>query len=183
MPCRRVYEGPVEITDARISCPTDDQVRFFTRTQGWTSGVTVFSQETGAAEPQWSDQHDLKTYKFGACGDFDMLQLELQTGLERSPGPDDEAWEANLSTAFSCAQNSDGTWVNHGDPSGGGIMTYLVRAYDVDGTFASCMVFGHDPAGLVSGKYTRVLDPDRPEELENCKVGTYTESKGKEPKK
>lgn len=177
-PCRRVYDGPVEIEEALITCETPTEVRFYARTRGWTSGITVFSQETGATGVQWADQHDLQTFKFGACQDFDMLERELRTGLPRAPGAKDEMWEVNQSTVFSCEQREDGTFVNHGDGSDSATMTYLLRAYAVDGSLASCLVFGHDPDGLLAGTYSRVLDPARPEELKQCIKGVTTGSKG-----
>lgn len=182
-PCRRVYQGPVEIEEASVTCPSDEEVRFFVQTRGWTSGVTVFSQETGSKGVQWADQHDLETFKFGVCQDFDMLEQELRTGLPRTPGKGEEQWVANESTAFSCAQTDEGEFINHGGEKGG-VMTYLVRAYAVDGSLASCMVFGHDPDGLLDETYTRVADPERPEELKDCIKGVYdsTTKKGKTKK-
>ena len=38
------------------------------------------------------------------------------------------------------------------------------------GVLADCMVFGHDPAGLLAGTYPRVTDPVRPAELVGCTV-------------
>ena len=166
--CRMVYEGPVQIEEASVTCLSDNRVRFFVETRGWTSSVTVFSQETGNPGTQWADQHDLTTFKFGQCQDFDQLQQELVTGVDQS------VWEPNVSTRFSCEQSDDKSFVHHGDPEDGGIMTYLVRAYATDGTLADCMVFGHDPVALVEGTADRVVDPERPEELENCVVGEYT---------
>ena len=170
-PCRRVYDGRIRIQEATVTCVTDQQVRFFVDVRGWTSGAIVFSQETGTAGTQWADEHDLDTFRFGACQDFDHLERELATGLNEN------AWVPNLSTAFSCEQEDDDSWVHHGDPDVDGVMSYVVRAYAPDGSLADCLAFGHDPEGLLAGTYTRATEPTRPEELEGCRIaGSTTES-------
>lgn len=175
-PCSRLYDGPVAIEEALVACE-DSELRYYVRTMGWTSGVTIFAQETAAKGVQWADQHDLTTFKFGVCQDFDMLDLELTTSV----GPTE--WTPNESTAFSCEVDDDGNYIHHGDPKTGGNMTYLVRAYAVDGSLASCMVFGHDPKGLLAGTYKRSLEPDRPTDLKSCVVGAYTTTGTKKTEK
>ena len=167
--CPRPYDGPVRITEARVSCESDDTVRFYARTQGWTSEVTLFAQETGVDGAQRAEQHELVSFKFGACEDFDLLENQVTTG---SP-----MWEPNITSEFSCEQNDDGSYVNFGDPETGGVMSYIMRAYTVDGEFASCLAFGHDPQGLLDGDYddrrAGGVGPDRPDELSSCTIGEY----------
>lgn len=169
--CESVYEGPVVIDEVRVVCTAEDRLRFFVSTIGWTSDATVFSQATGTAGKQLADEHDVATFKHGACRDWDRLEQKLTTGVKVS------AWEPNVSSPLSCSPGDD---ASHANPA---VMTYVVRAYDLDGNLADCMALGHDPEGLLDGTHTGTYTPTHPEELKLCAKGLKgTDSKGEKKK-
>ena len=169
--CQRPYDGPTRIQEALVQCTSDTQARFSLRTQGWTSGATVTSILTDGGEGSFaSDVHDLESFKFGACQDFDLLQRHVATGAPAGTA------ETNVSTEFSCETNDDGSYVNLGDPETGGVMTYVVVAYDIEGYLADCLAFGADAAALVAGELGAPDIPSVPAEvLSACTVGVYVD--------
>ena len=152
-----LYTGPVLIERADVTCIDASTARYTVQTVGWTFGGLVFAQQTGASGTQWSDEHDLRSIAFDECGTWDHLERVLDTdaGIDR--------WAVNSSTVFSCdALETDGT------------ATFAARVYDLDDNFADCLVWGHDPRGLVDGAHDRVNEPTAASELDHCVEATST---------
>jgi len=144
--CEDFYEGPVSIDQVSVDCE-GSRVTFGAETVGWTDGGYVFSQETGNQEPQWSDEHDLESVEYDECGAWDRLEQTIRDGSTLSDPLND--WARNESSVFRCG-------AHYGDSN---VMTYAFVVKDVDGEVASCVVFGDDPQGLISGRYERVNEP------------------------
>jgi hypothetical protein len=140
------YTGPVTIETASVDC-NGNTVRFSAETNGWTDGGWVFSQETGNTEAQWSDQHDLVSDEYDACGAWDRLEREIQDGSTLNDPLDD--WQENVSSVFTCD-------AHYNDSN---VMSYAFAVVDIDGAFADCVAYGDDPDGLVNNNYDRVNDP------------------------
>ncbi len=52
-----------------------------------------------------------------------------------------------------------------------GMMTFVVRVYEIDGSFADCATWGHDPASVIDGSYAPAADDNGvtdPSELTSC---------------
>ena len=158
--CPEIYTGPTLVQLTQVSCLDNSTVRFYVETDGWTGDGLWFSQETGNAEPQWADEHDILSFEFDDCGFWDHLEQELTTGAGVSD------WSVNQSTVFSCEPNV------HFD--GSGVMSYAARVYDIDGNFADCLAWGHDPQGMIDGDYSRANEPTAASELDSCEIGVPT---------
>ncbi|HHO53450.1 MAG TPA: hypothetical protein ENK18_21905 [Deltaproteobacteria bacterium] len=160
--CPTPFTGPILIVEAGITCDDANTVTFTATTDGLTSGGLIFSQETGNAEPQWADEHDLESIDWDEnCGSYDNLARTLTTGA----GVND--WQVNQSTVFRCDDDGAGNPYHHNAD----VMSYAFRVYDFDNVMADCIIGGDDPTGMVNGTYNRVNDPVNPGELASCDVG------------
>jgi len=127
--CPTTFSGPVTVQEASASC-TGDVVTIDVLTEGWTSGGTVYQiQSTVDA---WADEHDLESYEYDPCGEYDRLARELATTTTLPT-------VRNESTLFACASYSDGT------------MTWAVAVTDLNGDMADCLAWGDDPQGVIDG--------------------------------
>lgn len=163
-PAADVYNGPISIDIASADCD-GDQLTYYVKTIGWTDGGYVFSQETGNTDDpyaQWADEHDLVSFNFGACEDFDELRRTVSdvTTLSDPLGQ----VQRNESTLFNCDSN-----VHIGN---GRVMTYAFAVVDVTGAFADCIVYGDDPEGLKNDDFDRASDPTF--DAGQCTLGTNT---------
>ena len=151
------YDGPTTIQEATVQCVGDDS-RFYARTEGWTADGLVFSQETANPEPQWADEHELRSFEFEPCGFGDELEEILSGGA----GTGD--WIPGVSSVFTCADHHD---------SPEAVMTYAFFVWDPEGNPADCLAFGHDPQGMATAVYDRVSDPSF--DVATCSQGATTQ--------
>ena len=120
----------------------------------------------------------------GATDQFGLLNI-WETGA-----PDASAWNeehdlvdgnillTQVSSAGDVGDNGDGTGTSlFGCGTGEQFdldettLTYAVRIYDVDGNFADCIAFGHEPSTVSGGTYTTIGgNPSAPAELEGCRT-------------
>ncbi len=136
------YTGPVVLEVASVTCPTVDEVALEVVTAGWTSDGTVYMVETGAPTP-WDEEHDVRSVEFDPCGSFDVLAGALKPGD---------------TSAFTCEQHAGNT------------LSYAARVYDIDGNFADCVAWGHDPQAIVDGSILEdcINCPAQREQLQMC---------------
>jgi hypothetical protein len=157
-----VFTGPVLITDYSATCDGDGNARYYVETQGWTANGRLFAQETeNDPAGQWSDNHDLISYEFDECQEWDHLEAVLTTGASTTD------WETNVSTVFTCA--------GHIDPVApdAPVMSYAAQVDDLDGNAAHCVAWGQDPQGMIDDTAgTRINDPGF--DLSGCEIGTAT---------
>ncbi len=145
-------EAPM-IEDAFVTCDDKNLVTFTIETIGESPvAASVFSQETGNAEPNYADE-----FEFDTTGVLSDLELTLETDAD-SPGAD--------RTIFTCPRH-------HGNPEG--VMTYAYRVYDSLGGLADCVIQGDDPDALQNDLLDRVNDPSDADELIDCDLrpGVY----------
>jgi hypothetical protein len=142
------YDGPLVLMFTSVSCGEGDRVRLYAETAGWTDGGSALLVETssGDAAPR-SEAHELVSVSFDPRGRWDELERILAPG----------AWEPGESTAFACPEARDLER-----------MTFAFAVVDLDGRFADCLAFGHDPEGLVAGAYETVRVPFDPVD---CGIG------------
>lgn len=158
--CANFYDGPISIDVATVTCD-GHEVTYYAETTGWTDGGYVFTQETGNTEPQYSDEHDLESFDYDACGEWDHLRRRLQDRDTMSDPIND--WQRNVSTVFDCDDH-------FGDPN---VITYAFAVVDLDGNEAACIVYGDDPEGMINGDYQRV-DAQPSFDLNQCVRGVNT---------
>lgn len=138
--CETTYSGPVLVDTAEVSCSGTD-VTIDVQTMGWTSSGRLHQRDNGDT-PYWSDNHPIASYAFDECGAYDKLDVTLTTGATTA------AWQEGTSTVFTC----DGHYTQN-------VMSYGVAVWDFDGAFADCMVWGRDPAEIVSNPDGDVGEP------------------------
>jgi hypothetical protein len=156
--CTATSDDPPTIDVATVDC-NGNQVSFFVETTNWTDDGVVFTQETGNPETQWSDEHDLLSVEWDECGFWDRLRLTLNDASTLDDPLYD--WQQNVSTVFDCS-------LHYGDPN---VITYAFAVYDGN-QVADCIVFGHDPQGMINGNYRRVNQPSF--NLSQCTLGQNT---------
>ncbi|MEQ1567304.1 MAG: hypothetical protein ABMA64_16805 [Myxococcota bacterium] len=137
--CDTVYSGPISISTVNVTCDAADNVTFYAETVGWTGDGQVYAMDTANVSP-WSEEHDIKTYEFDACGAWDKLDLTITSGPY--PGTDLDLYQRNTSSFFSCSEH-------YGQP----VMTYAFMVYDDQGVQADCVAAGDDAAGFAGGAY------------------------------
>jgi hypothetical protein len=154
--CTETYDGPVIVERATVTCDAQERVTYEVVTAGWTRSGRMNAMETANLSP-WDDEHDLVSVAYDPCGSFDELQRTLTTGASVATAVEDQ------STVFTCDGHFDDT---------NGVMTYAARVYDIDGNFADCLAWGHDPVDYAAGLYSGscIHCPTDPEELTQCVV-------------
>jgi hypothetical protein len=122
----------------------------------------MFMQET-ANTPAWAETHDLFSYEFDECQEWDHLAFG-PNGTETLAAVENVAdQEPNVSTLYDCAYFTDNA------------MSFAAQVDDLDGNPAHCVAWGEDPQGMIDGTAS---DGDRSNEpsfdLSGCEIGTAT---------
>lgn len=136
--------GVVEIESIDINCDTTTQVTFTVNTVGVAADGNVFSQETGNATPNYSDNHTLAFDSSDACGQTSVLTRTLTTDTSLANAQPDS------STVFSCAADTH---------YAADVMTYAFHIFDDGGNELDCLVAGNNPSDLIDGASDRVNEP------------------------
>jgi len=102
----------------------------------------------------WNDYHSLDASAFTSNGGYTLLSKEVDVGA--SVGD----WAEGVRTVFTCADHFDSP----------GVMSYIVRAYDLNTALADCVAFGEDPAGMIDGDYFNYNAPIASGEFAGCRT-------------
>lgn len=145
--------GAITIVSTSVDC-VGDTVQFGMHVEGITGDGLVFMQETANAGPHLAEEHDLVSVDSDPAVPFDDLAQSL---LEDASYDDQMRNEASL---FRCRHHFEAD----------DVMTYAFVALDVTGNVADCVVWGHDPDGLIDETYPRVAEPSV--DLSSCRVAT-----------
>lgn len=150
----------VQVSEASATCDPKDVVTLYAKTTGFSQGGVYFLQETGNVEPQHTEVHDISSYNAAKNGSYDKLNVALTTGAK---------YVRNESTLFTC----DGHFEAVDKALHPTVMTYIVLVYDDQGKPSDCMAYGHDPQGLLAGKYEGVVAPPKEilDHLGQCVIG------------
>lgn len=140
-------DGPVAITAYDVTC-TGTTAEFSASTSGLTDSGWAFSQETGNAPPNFSENHPL-------AGTADAASCTSSLSVSLSAGTD---YVAGTSSLFGCDD-----WYN------AGVMTYAIAVADSTGGIADCVAFGDDVADMTAGTSERINEPDF--DLAQCSEG------------
>ncbi len=138
-----VHYGPPLIEAIDVSC--GERLEVDASLGGWSGGGVVYLVETADPEP-WAEEHDLASYRYDLFGAWDLVRVELATGVDRA------AQERDVSTAFTCAGELERT----------DRLTWALATFDLWGGLADCRVWGHDPAALTSGVTSLAPEADPP---------------------
>lgn len=153
--CPTFYDGPVLVQTASVQCDASDNVTIDIMTDGWTSDGWVY-QADNANTPYWSDNHQLASYEFDACGAYDKLDVTLTTGAAVAD------WTPNVSTVFTCASHYESP-----------VMSFAAGVWDFDGAFADCLAWGADPQGIIDDP-TGGAGEDPAFDVSGCVIGSST---------
>jgi len=88
----------------------------------------------------WNDYHTLDASGFTDDGGYTELSATIATGAGLSD------WASGVSTLFTCEDHYE-----YDNPA---VMTYIARAYDLNGALADCVAWGEDPEGFIAGTRT-----------------------------
>jgi hypothetical protein len=146
------------VTDVDVSC-TETEATLDASLTGVSAvgSAVMYLQETGNAEPNWSEEHPLDTIGVDPC----LASEELETVLT-SLGESTGGFVPGQSSVFTCTGHFN-------DPD---VLTVAVYVEDADDpTITSCLVVGHDPAGLIAGDYDEAGAPPS-FDLAGCATGS-----------
>ena len=104
----------------------------------------------------WNDYHTLLASGITADGGYTRL---IAPGITTGVSPID--WSEGVSTVFPCGF--------YDDPA---VMSYVVRAYDLNGELADCVAWGDDPDGMIDGVYFNINIPVDESEIFGCRTAT-----------
>jgi hypothetical protein len=110
----------------------------------WDTSVTL----------DWDEQHPMTLALEGPDGAYQnwtLGPLPHQTPAEQ--------WQSGVNTVFDCVSHLDA-------------LTYGVRLYDDAGDQVTCMLWGHDPALVLSGGVSAV-NSDAASTFSACEVGAF----------
>ena len=116
-----------EVYNVAYDCSSENEKwTYEVRLIGWGSGVTLDIIETGdtKSKEQWAEAHELDQGDYDPDGAWDEYDKELPMVYDWTDQVD------SLNTLFTCDME-DG-------------MTWMVSAFDMDGYFSDCTVWGHD---------------------------------------
>jgi hypothetical protein len=118
--------------------------------------------------PAWGENHDLFSYEFDECQEWDHLAFGPNGTETLNPVTDYAQQEPNVSTLYDCDYiNGEG-----GDPS---VMSYAAQVDDLDGNPAHCIAWGQDPEGMIDGSASGGDRSNEPSfDLSGCEIGTAT---------
>mgnify|MGYP000589398861 CR=1 FL=1 len=123
-----------------------------------SGGVLDVADSGNPAYPvNWNDFHTLVASGITSGGAYTLLSANgIATGASPS------TWYVGTSTLFTCDE-----YFNQPD-----IMSYVVRAYDINGGLADCVAWGHDPTGMIAGDYFVYNSPINRTEFGGCREST-----------
>lgn len=146
------YTGPTLIEGFEAVCSGTDIV-IHADTTGWTSDAVVNMTDSANAL-RFDEEHHLASVSFGANRFWDVVEVTLAEGAAVT------TWTPDVSSVFTCAGHITS-----------GAMTYAIRVYDPNGSFADCATWGDDPGGYLSGAYWDDIDVvSASHELASCVV-------------
>ena len=114
--------------------------------------ATLNIWETGAPDAQaWNEEHEL------VDGSISLTQVS-------SPGDILDNGDGTGTSLFGC---DTGEQFDLDETT----LTYAIRIYDLDGNFADCIQFGHEPETVSGGDYTTAGgEPSFPSEFGGCRT-------------
>lgn len=121
---------------------------------GESSGGLLDAADSANAS-NWNDWHSLLASGVATDGSYTLLSA---TGITTGVAPAD--WADGVSTVFTCDDH-------YNDPA---VMTYIARAYDINGAFVDCVAWGDDPAGMLAGDYDEFNPMVDTGELTGCRT-------------
>jgi hypothetical protein len=138
--------GDTLIYEVAVTCDGDDNVTFWASTTGWVQqgGDNSVYAIDSANNQSWSESHPIDTnLNRDACGAYDEIELTIPTQAYGG-GATTGAYVPGVESFFTCD-------AHYNDPA---VMNYAFAIVDINGAYADCFAFGHDPAGLVAGDYS-----------------------------
>lgn len=123
---------------------------------GEASGGVLDSSDTGNPL-NWNDYHTLVASGMTSGGAYTRLSANgIATGASPS------TWSVGTATVFTCNDHFNGP----------DVMSYIARAYDINGGLADCVAWGHDPTGMIAGDYFVYNIPIDRSEFGGCREST-----------
>ena len=121
---------------------------------GESSGGVLDAADSANAS-NWNDYHTLLASGVATDGSYTLLSA---TGITTGAAVAD--WADGTSTVFTCD-------LHYNDPA---VMSYIARAYDINGAFLDCVAWGDDPAGMIAGDYDEFNPMADTGELDGCRT-------------
>ena len=119
------------------------------------ASIGVLDAADSANASNWNDTHTLDASGFTADGGFTNLAATLTTGAGTAD------WADGVSTVFTCDDHFNDV-----------VMSYIARAYDLNGGLADCAAWGDDAAGMIAGDYFNYNETVDAGDLAGCREVT-----------